>query len=395
MTPDKLVQLATENNEPDWFIQKRIEALKLMDELEFPKMQRFDYHRWQLTSETSRIIRNKFEDSQDYILMDIFEATKKYPDLIKKYYMNKVIKSNENKLTAYHTAFLNQGLFLYVPKNTVLEKPIKLNLQQDSDSPFVSHILILAGENTQFSFIQKMTTVGDQKAVANCVVEIVAQANSVVKYAAVDELGDNVTSYLSRRAYVDQNAYVDWSIGLMNSGNTIADFDTDLYGEGSHSEIKVVDITSGRQQEGVNTRVTNYGKHSIGNINQRGVIMDRSKLIFNGIGHIIHGASGANAEQQNRVLMMSSKAHGDANPILLIDENDVLAGHAASVGQVDQKQLYYLMSRGIDKKTAQRMVIRGFLGDVLVSIPSQEIREQLIQTIERKLENGQQISENS
>lgn len=395
MTPDKLVQLATENNEPDWFIQKRIEALKLMDELEFPKMQRFDYHRWQLTSETSRIIRNKFEDSQDYILMDIFEATKKYPDLIKKYYMNKVIKSNENKLTAYHTAFLNQGLFLYVPKNTVLEKPIKLNLQQDSDSPFVSHILILAGENTQFSFIQKMTTVGDQKAVANCVVEIVAQANSVVKYAAVDELGDNVTSYLSRRAYVDQNAYVDWSIGLMNSGNTIADFDTDLYGEGSHSEIKVVDITSGRQQEGVNTRVTNYGKHSIGNINQRGVIMDRSKLIFNGIGHIIHGASGANAEQQNRVLMMSSKAHGDANPILLIDENDVLAGHAASVGQVNQKQLYYLMSRGIDKKTAQRMVIRGFLGDVLVSIPSQEIREQLIQTIERKLENGQQISENS
>lgn len=395
MTPDKLVQLATENNEPDWFIQKRIEALKLMDELEFPKMQRFDYHRWQLTSETSQIIHSKFEDSQDYILMDIFEATKKYPDLIKKYYMNKVIKSDENKLTAYHTAFLNQGLFLYIPKNTVLEKPIELNLQQDSDSPFVSHILILAGENTQFSFIQKMTTVGDQKAVANCVVEIVAQANSVVKYAAVDELGDNVTSYLSRRAYVAQNAYVDWSIGLMNSGNTIADFDTDLYGEGSHSEIKVVDITSGRQQEGVNTRVTNYGKHSIGNINQRGVIMDRSKLIFNGIGHIIHGASGANAEQQNRVLMMSSKAHGDANPILLIDENDVLAGHAASVGQVDQKQLYYLMSRGIDKKTAQRMVIRGFLGDVLVSIPSQEIREQLIQTIERKLENGQQVSENS
>jgi ABC-type transport system involved in Fe-S cluster assembly, permease component len=92
--------------------------------------------------------------------------------------------------------------------------------------------------------------------------------------------------------------------------------------------------------------------------------------------------------------MMSSKAHGDANPILLIDENDVLAGHAASVGQVDQKQLYYLMSRGIDKKTAQRLVIRGFLGDVLVSIPSKTIREQLVQTIERKLENGQKVSEN-
>src|SRR5699024_474763 len=170
---------------------------------------------------------------------------------------------------------------------------------------------------------------------------------------------------------------------------------TDLVGEGAHSEIKVVDITTGDQHEGVNTRVTNYGKHSIGNINQRGVIADKSKLIFNGIGHIIKGAYGANAEQQNRVLMMSSDAHGDANPILLIDENDVLAGHAASVGQVDQNQLYYLMSRGLDQKTAQRLVIRGFLGDVLVSIPSKPIRQELIQTIERKLANGQAVSENS
>lgn len=395
MTPDKLVQIATENNEPEWFIQKRRMALDVMDELPLPEIQRFDFHNWQMTPDVSEQIRTSLPSNKDYVLTDIFDAINDYPELLQKYYMQKVIKPDENKFTAYHTAFMNQGVFLYVPKNTVLDEPIEINLEQDSQAPFISHILIVAEENTQFSFIQKMTTNGDQDSVANCIVEIVAGDNSNIKYAAVDELGVNVTSYLSRRAYVGQNAYVDWSIGMMNSGNTIADFDTDLYGEGSHSEIKVVDITSGRQQQGINTRVTNYGKHSIGNINQRGVIMDRSRLIFNGIGHIINGASGSNAEQQNRVLMMSSKAHGDANPILLIDENDVLAGHAASVGQVDQKQLYYLMSRGIDKKTAQRLVIRGFLGDVLVSIPSKQIREQLVQTIERKLENGQQVSENS
>lgn len=395
MTPDKLVQIATENNEPAWFVEKRRMALDVMDELQRPTIQRFDFHNWQMTPDVSNRITTTVTPNKDYELMDIFDAINEYPELLQKYYMQKVIKPDENKFTAYHTAFLNQGIVLHVPKNTVVEKPIEMNLVQDSATPFVSHVLIIAEENSQFSFIQKMTTTGDQAAVANCIVEIVAKDNSNIKYAAVDELGENVTSYLSRRAYVGQNAYVDWSIGLMNTGNTVADFDTDLYGEGAHAEIKVVDITSGRQQQGVNTRVTNYGKHSIGHINQRGVIMDRSRLIFNGIGHIIHGASGANAEQQNRVLMMSSKAHGDANPILLIDENDVIAGHAASVGQVDQKQLYYLMSRGIDKKTAERMVIRGFLGDVLVSIPSKIIREQLVQTIERKLENGQQVSENS
>lgn len=395
MTPEKLVKIATENQEPDWFIEKRRMALDVMDELSLPKIQRFDFHNWQMTPDVTGNVTTPVTSNDDYELMDIFDAINKYPELMQKYYMQKVISPDENKLTAYHTAFMNQGVVLYVPKNTTVREPIEINLVQDAEKPFVSHVLIIAEENTHFSFIQKMTTSGDQKAIANCIGEVVAKNNSDIKYAAVDELGENVTTYLSRRAYVGQNASVDWSIGMMNLGNTVADFDTDLYGEGSHAEIKVVDITAGRQQQGVNTRVTNYGNHSIGHINQRGVIMDRSKLIFNGIGHIIHGASGANAEQQNRVLMMSSKAHGDANPILLIDENDVLAGHAASVGQVDQNQLYYLMSRGIDKKTAERMVIRGFLGDVLVSIPSKEIREQLVQTIERKLENGQKISANS
>lgn len=384
------------SNEPAWFAQKRQSAKALIEQLPMPQIQRFNFRNWQLTPETNGQIATKVSsDHQDYVLMDLFEALLVYPDLIKQYYMEKVVKFDENKLTAYHTAYLNQGIFLYVPKDTVVEQPIEVNLQQDSDRINVAHVLIIAGENSKFSFIQKTTTRGETKSVTNSIVEIMAMPNSIVKYAAVDELGENVTSVISRRAYVDRDAYVDWSIGLMNSGDTVADFDTDLYGEGAHSEIKVVDITTGRQQEGVNTRVTNYGKHSIGNINQRGVIMDRSRLIFNGIGHIIKGASGANAEQQNRVMMMSSKAHGDANPILLIDENDVLAGHAASVGQVDQKQLYYLMSRGIDRNTAKRMVIRGFLGDVLMSIPSQTIREQLIETIERKLADGQTISDNT
>ncbi|MCT7880777.1 MAG: SufD family Fe-S cluster assembly protein, partial [Lactobacillus crispatus] len=101
------------------------------------------------------------------------------------------------------------------------------------------------------------------------------------------------------------------------------------------------------------------GPHSTGLINQRGVLLENSQLIFNGIGQIVHGAHGSKADQQNRVLMMSDNAHGDANPLLLIDENDVIAAHAASVGPVDQIQMNYLMSRGIPYDQAQRLVIRG------------------------------------
>ena len=103
------------------------------------------------------------------------------------------------------------------------------------------------------------------------------------------------------------------------------------------------------------------------------------------------GAKGADAQQENRVLMLSRAARGDANPILLIDDNDVFAGHAASVGRVDEQQLYYLMSRGIPKKTAERLVIRGFLGPVLTRVPSADVRQRLFAMVERKLIDGQDM----
>jgi Fe-S cluster assembly protein SufD len=122
------------------------------------------------------------------------------------------------------------------------------------------------------------------------------------------------------------------------------------------------------------------------------VILEKAALIFNGIGHIVKGARGADAQQENRVLMLSRTAHGYANPILLIDENDVKAGHAASVGRVDASQMYYLMSRGLTKDVAQRLVIRGFLGAVLTAIPLPTVQQELIDTIERKLIHGQTVA---
>ncbi|MFC2732703.1 MAG: SufD family Fe-S cluster assembly protein, partial [Streptococcus mutans] len=155
---------------------------------------------------------------------------------------------------------------------------------------------------------------------------------------------------------------------------------------GSHAELKVVAASSGRQIQGIDTRVTNYGNNSIGHILQHGVILERGTLTFNGIGHIIKGAKGADAQQESRVLMLSDKARSDANPILLIDENEVTAGHAASIGQVDPEDMYYLMSRGIDKETAERLVIRGFLGTVITEIPVKAVRDEMIAVLDEKLD---------
>ncbi|WEB80850.1 Fe-S cluster assembly protein SufD [Vagococcus lutrae] len=405
--------------EPEWLLNRRIQALEKIETLALPMIERVKIHRWPLTEVTTMtddtvsgavydfeqvennplIVQHSTQTlveqmpahliEKGVILTDIQTAVQEHSDLVEKALMQQAVHYDEDKLTAFHMAFMNSGIFLYIPKNVAIEEPVEALFYQDShaNTNFVKHVLIVAEENSEVSYLERFQTVGEgtEKATANIVVEVIAKQGAKVKFAAIDQLGEHVTTYINRRANVGRDASVDWAIGIMNDGNVVADFDSDLVGEGSHSEVKAVAISAGRQTQGIDTRVTNSGRHSVGHILQHGVIRERGTLTFNGIGHILKGAVGADAQQESRVLMLSDQARGDANPILLIDENEVTAGHAASVGRVDPEEMYYLMSRGLEKTEAERLVIRGFLGSVLTAIPIKAVRDELAEVIERKL----------
>lgn len=416
---DDINAFSARNEEPTWMTDLRVAALEKAENLELPKIERVKFHRWPLfnvnTEEYTPETMNfpSFDEMKDnpvivqqgsitafeqlsakladqgVIFTDMFTALQEHGDLVKEYYMNKAVEMDEDKLTAFHTAFMNSGVFLYVPKNVVIEEPIEAIFIQDSASEesFFKHVLIVADEHSEFSYLERFQTIGEQKVKvsANIVVEVIAKAGAKVKYSAVDQLGENVSTYMNRRGHIMRDASIDWALGVMNDGDVVADFDSDLVGEGSHSEVKVVAISAGKQTQGIDTRVTNKASHSVGHILQHGVIRERGTLTFNGIGHILKGAKGADAQQESRVLMLSDKARGDANPILLIDENEVTAGHAASVGRVDPEEMYYLMSRGLRKDDAERLVIRGFLGSVITAIPVKDVQKEFVDVIEGKL----------
>ncbi|QIL46186.1 Fe-S cluster assembly protein SufD [Vagococcus coleopterorum] len=405
--------------EPSWMLDLRQAALAKITELPLPDIERVKIDRWDLTKVVDFDETVDFEGvysfdqvkenplliqhgnitiaeqmpmsliEQGVIFTDIFTAMQEHEALVKEAYMQLAVKADEDKLTAFHAAFMSGGMFLYVPKNVVVEEPFEALYLQNAASTtnFVKHVLILADENSQFNYLERFQTIGegDVKSTANIVVEVIAKQGAKVKFSAIDQLGENVTAYMNRRGHIMRDASVDWAIGVMNEANIVADFDSDLVGEGSHSEVKAVAISSGKQVQGIDTRVTNMAPHSVGHILQHGVIRDRGTLTFNGIGHILKGAKGSDAQQESRVLMLSDQARGDANPILLIDENEVTAGHAASVGRVDPEEMYYLMSRGLRKTEAERLVIRGFLGSVLTAIPVKEVQKELAEVIERKL----------
>lgn len=417
MTKEQIQQFSLDHAEPTWLADLRQAAFEQIDRLALPTIERVKFHRWNLGDGTiaenealgtvpdftsldnnpklvqvgtQTVLEQLPADlaQQGVVFTDLYSALEMIPEIIEKHF-GTAVSFDEDKLSAYNAAYFNATAVLYIPDNVVVEQPIEGIYYQDSSSPvpFNKRVLIIAGKNSQVNYLERFESLGAGGVAtsANITVEVLALAGSQVKFSAIDRLGKHVTTFMNRRGRLANDASIDWALGIMNEGNVVADFDSDLIGKASHANLKVVALSSGRQVQGIDSRVTNYGPHSVGHILQHGVILERGTLTFNGIGHIIRGAKGADAQQESRVLMLSDKARSDANPILLIDENEVTAGHAASIGQVDPEDMYYLMSRGLDQATAERLVIRGFLGSVITEIPVKEVRDEMIQVIEDKL----------
>ncbi|MBM7704580.1 Fe-S cluster assembly protein SufD [Metabacillus iocasae] len=412
--------------EPNWLLNLRLQALAKADGLSLPKPDKTNILKWNFTSfakhmadaktvssidelpEVVKALINTEEANNLYVQRDqapaysvlsqelkdkgviftnIRTAAKEHSDLVQKYFMKDGVKVDEHRLTALHAALMNGGVFVYVPKNVEVKEPLQaVFVREDEEAALFNHVIVVAEDNSEVTYVENYIATSQQsEGVVNIITEVFANANAKVTFGAVDYLAEGTTTYVNRRGVAGKDGRIEWALGLMNEGNTISENITYLMGDGSYGDTKTVTVGRGEQKQNLTTSVVHYGKNSEGYILKHGVMKDSASSIFNGIGKIEHGASKSNAEQESRVLMLSEKARGDANPILLIDEDDVTAGHAASVGRVDPLQLYYLMSRGISQTEAERLVIHGFLAPVVNELPIDTVKKQLTELIERKV----------
>ena len=320
-------------------------------------------------------------------ILDFQTAFTEYGAFFEGIYKRSSFVQREDVFNAFTLAYLTRGIFIYAPENVQVNKPIELDFIQNNEATTVSHqqVLVYAGKNASIEINEKYATDSKHKMSIQGHVDFIAEEGSLIQYFALGQLAKETTAYIRRTGKTEKDARILLALGAMNDGNVIEDIQIQLKGQGSSSDVKTVAISHGQQVQMINVGLTNIGLNTDGNIFQHGVVLEQSTLSFNGIGHIIRGSKYSNAQQESRVLMLSDEARADANPILLIDEFEVQAGHAASVSRVDKEQLYYLMSRGLDQLQAEKLVILGFLGIVLKEISLPSVREQLIDRIERKL----------
>lgn len=424
---DFVSSFSKEAGEPAWLKAFRLNAIKKAETLPMPKPEKTKIDNWNFITRTGLTVKSNPYGSLDelpegvkalinlesegknlyiqrnqtpaflsltddlkkqgVIFTDLFTAAREHGDLLQKYLMTKAVKVEENRLTALHAALMNGGAFLYIPKNVEVTTPIQaVYVQDDPEASLINHVIVAAEENSSVTYVENyLSTVDSSNSHFNIISEVFAGANAGVQYGAVDNLTHGITTYANRRGYTERDARIEWALGLMNEGNTISENTTLLVGNGSSGHSKTVVVGTGDQTENFTTKVVHFGQNTKGYILKHGVVKDHSTVIFNGIGKIEHGASKADAEQESRLLMLSENARGDANPYLLIDEDDVMAGHAASVGRVDPEQLYYLMSRGITQPEAERLIIHGFLAPVVNQLPIEGVKRLLTEVIERKV----------
>jgi len=426
ISEEQLVDYSKSHNEPSWMTELRKKALKLTETLEMPKPDKTKLRKWnfdtfkqhetkgsayenlnELPESVKQIIdvensenlviqhNNDLAYSQvseqakndGVIIEGLHEALVNHSELVQKYYMTQAVDIDEHRLTALHTALMNGGIFVYVPKNIVVEHPIQyVVLHDDDNASFYNHVILVTEESAEVTYVENyLSNANGEDNQINIVSEVIAGANSNVTYGSVDYLDKGFTGHIIRRGTTEADASIKWALGLMNEGSQIIDNTTNLIGDRSTSELKSVVVGTGDQKINLTSKIVQYGKETDGYILKHGVMKENASSVFNGIGYIKHGGTKSIANQESRVLMLSENARGDANPILLIDEDDVEAGHAASVGRVDPEQLYYLMSRGISRTEAERLVIHGFLDPVVRELPIEDVKRQLREVIERKV----------
>ncbi|MEX2948134.1 Fe-S cluster assembly protein SufD [Staphylococcus warneri] len=426
ISEEQLVDYSKAHNEPSWMTELRKKALKLTETLEMPKPDKTKLRKWDFDSfkqhhtegsvyqsleelpesvkkiidveNTENLVIQHNNDlaytqvseqakNDGVIIEGLSEALVNHSDLVQKYYMTDAVNVDEHRLTALHTALMNGGVFVYVPKNVVVEHPVQyVVLHDDENTSFYNHVIIVTEQSAEVTYVENyLSNASGEGNQINIVSEVIAGANSNITYGSVDYLDKGFTGHIIRRGTTEADASINWALGLMNEGSQIIDNTTNLMGDRSTSELKSVVVGTGDQKINLTSKIVQYGKETDGYILKHGVMKENASSVFNGIGYIKHGGTKSIANQESRVLMLSENARGDANPILLIDEDDVEAGHAASVGRVDPEQLYYLMSRGISRREAERLVIHGFLDPVVRELPIEDVKRQLREVIELKV----------
>jgi Fe-S cluster assembly protein SufD len=320
------------------------------------------------------------------ILTSLDQAVREHPELVREF-LGRAVNEEDGKFAALNTANWTGGTFLYVPKDVRVEVPMRsFRWIEGGGSSLFGRTLIVAGPNSEVSVVDELGSADfAEQTLSNGAAEIFAAEGARVTYVSLQRWGRGVVHLATDRLLAGRDARITTLYTTLGSDVTRADVRCRLQAPGAHVDMLGLYLAEGTQHFDHETLQDHISPHASSNLLFKGALNDEARSVFRGLIRVHPKAQRTDAYQTNRNLILSDKARADSLPNLEIGADDVRCSHAATVGQLDEEEIFYLLSRGIPRNEAMRLVIFGFFGEVLEQLELDEVRGELVRAIERKL----------
>lgn len=324
------------------------------------------------------------------VVTSLAVAMKDHQKLVEPY-LYRLINNDSGKFEAMNGALWHEGVFVYVPDNAVIEKP--LHILHDAgveNSMSFPRVLIVVGKNAECTIIDEYSGGGmnREKGITqtNGVAEIFGLADSRTRYVFVQRQASAITSYFTHRAQIEQGANM-MTIALSFGGSvTKQNFGVTLNGPGAESNMYGLLFGTDRQHFDNHTLHRHTAGRTRSNIDFKVVLRDRALSAYTGLIRIENRAKGCEAYQENRNLLLNPGARAETIPELEILNEDVTCTHGATIGPIDPDMVFYLKSRGLSMSDAVQMIVSGFVAGTLKMVP-EDLRNRIGNFVEQRLEN--------
>ena len=322
--------------------------------------------------ESEVIYHNMLKEIEEkhVIFTSIEDAMKKYPELVKKYF-SKIVRNDENKFAALNSSVFSGGSFIYIPKNTKLDRPLQSYFRINSRSMGqFERTLIIVDDDSELHYIEGCTapTYSDS-ALHAAVVEIYVGKRSKCRYSTIQNWALNVDNLVTKRALVEEDGVMEWIDGNIGSNITMKYPCCVLKGDRSSGTCITISVAVDHQQQDSGARMIHLGKNTKSNIISKSISKNGGNATYRGDVKIKKSAENSYAMVKCDSLILDEKSKSDTYPTNICENKTSTIEHEATISRVSEENLFYLMSRGIEKEKATELIVLGFLDSFRQALP--------------------------
>lgn len=326
--------------------------------------------------------------AQGVLFLPLDQAIAEHPELMEKYFLQESTELGSEKYFGLHASLVRAGSVLYLPKGVRVEKAfVNYYWCSTADAAVFPHTLIIAEDNSEGAVIDCfLSAQEDNSGMAVAVSNIHAGSGANISRKVVQNWNEATTSFQLDTTVAQRDAQV--KNLAVNIGAERARFENQVRIEGPGADVKMYSLTVAEREQEFDQRtlqIHNAG-NAVSDLLYKNALLDRSRSIFSGLIKVAEGAQQTDAYQTNRNLLLDPTAEANALPGLEILANDVKCSHGATTGNIDEAALFYMMSRGIPRRTAMQLMVFGFFEEVIDKLESDELAENLRTLIHNKFQ---------